>query len=669
MALLGRTPTRRPVEVCEGVPALVAVLGEAGSIAYATSGFVDRFDVRDGILASFPDEVELIMTGQADHVPVSLDGVDASLDAVIDKQRRRLAVLMIAPDGGDPGSETVSPVFDEPLDDSPAILWLKDLDGRYLRVNQRYLDQIGTDAESVCGRTDPELTAAGSIEGLRLEDEDLATSQPLELEYLIGAFEERPALAALRFALRDADGQPTATCSVAAPLADAALARSECDRLMRLDRWRRLDASAIRQELLDEWDLTLSDGSWGPPLDRDERVAAALAERDEALAAATRLERELLDEREELSSLRASSEQAAERANDLDGAVAASEARAKELDGAVAAAETRANDLESAVAAADARASEMQDAVAAAETRANDLESAVAAADARVTDLQGAVAAAEARAKELEHEAAAARSRAEELDGAVASAEARAKELDGAVAAAEARADELAQSLAREETQVNELRAELAAARAELEEHVLPADGARTEESAPADDDGPRWGTGAQHAFSAALASATEWRSVLEQAIGTLGTEGGWDATIAWCSERPSRSLRCGFIWRRDPTELTSFESRAWKCVVDPATAEFGRARNRTATTCLLDLQSAEDPLLRAAGQEGIGSAMLVPISDGGDMIAMLGLLARGTTMPNPDLLVSLDAIALQLVALARLLKFTDDRTWRIGRF
>ena len=126
--------------------------------------------------------------------------------------------------------------------------------------------------------------------------------------------------------------------------------------------------------------------------------------------------------------------------------------------------------------------------------------------------------------------------------------------------------------------------------------------------------------------------------------------------------------MRCGVLWMRDPAGLTSFEARAWKHVEDPSTAEFGRARNRMATTCLLDLQSAEDPLLRAAAAEGIGSAMLVPVSDGGDTIAMLELLSRGATAPNPELVVSLDAIALQLGALARLLKFTDDREWRLGR-
>src|SRR2546429_2855814 len=120
-------------------------------------------------------------------------GHEVDLVAVIDKHGRRRAVLRIptARDAAD--AEPVSPLREEPLDESPAIVWLKDLDGRYLRVNQRYLEQLGTDAEHVCGRTDAELTAAGSIEGLRLEETDTAGREPLELEYQIDAFEERPA--------------------------------------------------------------------------------------------------------------------------------------------------------------------------------------------------------------------------------------------------------------------------------------------------------------------------------------------------------------------------------------------------------------------------------------------------------------------------------------------
>ncbi|HEX4186600.1 MAG TPA: PAS domain-containing protein [Solirubrobacteraceae bacterium] len=536
------------------MPAAIAVLGEDGTVERATRAFVDRFDLRDGSLASCPDAVERITAGSADRLAARLDGLEADVVAVVDRDGRRLAVLTIPNEAAD--LEPLSPVLEEPLEESPAIVWLKDLDGRYLRMNSRYAEQLKTDAESVRGRTDAELGAAGSIEGLRLEESDNAAGRELlELEYRIGAFQERPAFAVLRFALRDGEGQPTATCSVAAPVAEEWLARSECERLMRIDRWGRLDAFAIRQELLDQWGLTLADGSAGPPLDRDERVAAVLVERDEALATAARLEEELSSEREQLDSLRVESERAARRAD----------------------------------------------------------------------------------------------------------------ELDGVVAGEQERSDELEHSLARAATRVSELEAELAAVRAELEENLERAEAIEAGASEP-EIDGLEWTASAQRALSAALVGVTEWRSVLHRAVGALGSEGGWDATFAWCRDDPPGSMICGAIWMSEPAALATLETRTLKHRRDASTAEFGRARNRMAATCLLELQSAEDPLLRAATAEGMGSALLVPIRDGDETIAMLELLSQTATAPNAELMVSLEAIALQLGAIAQLLKFTDSRSWRMGR-
>ena len=555
VGISSRLAVKSDVEIADGVPGMLAVLGEGGSVQRASTAFIERFEIRHGSLSPAPAELELITSGQADQLTAQLDGLEADLLAVLDGDGRRLAVLTIARTHAEDGDEQPSPLLEEPLDESPAIIWLKDLDGRYLRVNRRYEKQLDTTAEQVCGRTDAELTAAGSMEGMRLEEEDVAGREPLELEYLIGAFEERPAFAALRFALRDSDGQPTATCSVAAPISEANLARSECERLMRIDRWGRLDAFAIRQELLDEWGLTPADGTSGPPLDRDDRVAAALLERDEALAAASRLEQELAGEREQLDALRAESERARLRAAELDGAVAAQHARSEELE----------------------------------------------------------------------------------------------------------------QSLDRSKSRVSELEAELSTVREELEEHLQPAP-APEAGAAAAQDDGLRWGTDAQRALTAALMGLTEWRSVLNSAVGVLGAEGGWDATIAWCAEKPHGSMRCGASWMRDPAALARLNTRTWKQVEDAASAEFGRARKRMASTCLLDLQSAEAPSLRDAAAEGMGSALLVPVRDGDETIAMLELLSRKATAPDPELMVSLEAIALQLGATAHLLRLADVPRWRTGR-
>ncbi len=543
------------VAVSEGVPAAVAVLAESGAVERATSAFVERFEVRDGSLTDCPDEVGLIAAGETDHASVMLDGVEGDVVAVVDVHGRRTAVLTIPIARGLEDLEPTAQVLEEPVDESPAIVWLKDLDGRYLHVNSRYIEQLGTETELVYGHTDAELTASSSIEGLRLEETDTAGQEPLELEYMIGAFEERPAFAALRFALRDADGRPTAICGVAAPLSEASLARSECERLMRIDRWRRLDALAIRQDLLDEWGLTLADGSSGPPLDRDDRVAAVLAERDQALASAARLERELAGEREQLDELRAESHRATRRTEELDGTVAAEQARASELE----------------------------------------------------------------------------------------------------------------QSLARSEGRVGELETELTAARTALEERVQQAQELEADETAP-DNEDVHWSTASQRAFSAALGGLTEWRSVLEHAAETLGAEGGWNAAVAWCRDEPRWSMRCGAIWMREPEDLAAFENRTWHHRKDASTGEFGRARSRMATACVLDLRSAEDPLLRAAAEDGMGSALLVPINDGAETIAMLELLSRSTTAPNAELMVSLEAVALQLGVIAQLMKLADVPRWRLGR-
>jgi PAS domain-containing protein len=547
-----RTGERVDFAVSEGVPAAIAVLSADGAVERATSAFLERFELRDGTFDACREEVERIAGSEAEHMAVSLDGVQAELLSAVDADGRRVAVLTVLDTDGEP----VGPLLEAPLDDSPAIVWFKDLDGRYLRVSSRYLEQLDTDAESVVGRTDAELTAAGSIEGLRLEEEDTAAGRELlELEYRIGAFEERPAFAVLRFALRDRDGQPTATCSVAAPVTEESVARTECERLMRIDRWARLDVSAIRQECLNEWGLTLADGRAGPPLDRDDRVAAALLERDEALAVAAQLEHELAKERDRAESVRTESERAGRRTDELADAFAAEQARSGELE----------------------------------------------------------------------------------------------------------------QSLARAEARMGELEADLEGVRAQLEEQAATADALEAAAGAP-DSSRLSWSAGSQRAFSAMLAGLTEWRAVLKSAAGLIGSEGGWDASIAWCPDKPRGSMACASVWIREGAGLGTFETRTWQHRADASSAEFGRVRNRMAATCLLDLESAEDPLLRAAGAAGMGTAVLLPIGDGAETIAMVELLSRTTTAPNAELMVALDAIALQLGAVAQLLKLSDVPRWRVGR-
>jgi hypothetical protein len=72
--------------------------------------------------------------------------------------------------------------------------------------------------------------------------------------------------------------------------------------------------------------------------------------------------------------------------------------------------------------------------------------------------------------------------------------------------------------------------------------------------------------------------------------------------------------------------------------------------------------------LLKAAAEEGMGSAVFVPVSDGTQLVAMLQLLSRHADPPPAELMVSLESIGLQLAAIARLLTTASTPQWRVGR-
>ncbi len=71
---------------------------------------------------------------------------------------------------------------------------------------------------------------------------------------------------------------------------------------------------------------------------------------------------------------------------------------------------------------------------------------------------------------------------------------------------------------------------------------------------------------------------------------------------------------------------------------------------------------------MKAAAAEGIASAVLVPLSDGTKLIGMVQLLSTQASAPAPELMLSLEGIALQLSATARLLASAGTPQWRVGR-
>ena len=591
-------------------PAL-ALIGAGGEIEQTTAGFRRRYE-RQAELCKRSPQLERVLIGQADRAVVSLDGVSAEIEAVTDAAGVRHALLTLA--GADPSGagEEANALLTEPLDDSPAAVWLKDLEGRYLRVNQPHTALLGTPAERLLGRTDAELAPRETVDGPRLREGGGLGTEPLQLEYSVPPFEHRPWLAALRFAVHDRAGRPIAVCGVAAPLEHAAMARAEASRLIDIERWSPLDAGAARDEVMTQWGVVAlpAGGVVAQPapggLARPEATALAADRRDAASQAA---QSELLRAREELAQVRAQAEQA----------LADVEASAREHRGRA----------EQAEAEAEARGH------AGAESARAEFEAALQAA---LAERDAALATNAELLRELEEE----RQALAALRRASDSAAAHAAELASAVQRERSRTDELVQALAP------------GAARQEpVEDPGADPSGAQSSPAVPAPPNpetprpGPDWPASGQRELVSSLAAASGWRAGLEEALGMLGSAGGWDVVRAWVPDEPG-TLRCTAMWTAlgglsDGEPPAAGEPRA-----NPGSL-LAHAIHSPSVIWLTDIEATDDERLRASAAHGMSSVVLLPIRDGGAPIGMLELLTHTRIEPDPRLALALEAAALQL--------------------
>ncbi|HEY4823582.1 MAG TPA: PAS domain-containing protein, partial [Solirubrobacteraceae bacterium] len=401
------------------MPAL-ALLGEDGRLEQSTEPFRRWYKENEELCKQSP-EFGRVVDGQANAAVLKLDGLAVDIAAVSDRSGARHVLLTLPteelPSLGDAGGA----LLDGALDESPAIVWLKDLEGRYVRANSRFTTFLGTTEERLLGRTDAELPPAETVDGPRLEDREGDVEEPLQLEYFVGPYQGRDALVVLRFPVGDAKGVPTLVCGVAAPSAEANVARSEAARLLRIERWSRLDAESVRAEMLAEWGVlpdargraapttTAAEAASGAP-DREQQAAVAearaerataVAERDAALSANEELAGALEAARGRLSDLerriaagdmeRGDAEVAlAAQAADLDRALGRERERAEELERTLGLVRERLGDD------AEAARTEVKRARADADAARTELERARADAEAARADVEKARAEAEA---------------------------------------------------------------------------------------------------------------------------------------------------------------------------------------------------------------------------------------------------------------------------------
>jgi PAS domain-containing protein len=233
------------------MPAL-AVVGPDRRIVRSTETFREHYENAEKMCEKSP-ELDRVLTGHADVATLIVGDLSVEIEAVTDEAGHRQAMLILPSAQPAPATEAPVSALQAAAEESPALVWVKDLEGRYLFANQRFVGDLRTSQDRLVGKTDRQLRELETVDGPRLRYAEDGLKEPLQLEYTVPAIDRRPALAVFRFPIRDEHDQPVATCGVAAPVADVQVAQDEAVRLMQLERWNRLDPLAARAEVLEQW--------------------------------------------------------------------------------------------------------------------------------------------------------------------------------------------------------------------------------------------------------------------------------------------------------------------------------------------------------------------------------------------------------------------------------
>ena len=105
------------------------------------------------------------------------------------------------------------------LDNTSAVVYLKDINGRYLLVNRRFEEVFGVGKDRAIGRTDHELFPPATAETMRDADRAaLAAAEPLQIEEVRQQADGQRSYLSNRFKLYDAHGLPFAVGNVLADI-------------------------------------------------------------------------------------------------------------------------------------------------------------------------------------------------------------------------------------------------------------------------------------------------------------------------------------------------------------------------------------------------------------------------------------------------------------------
>jgi PAS domain S-box-containing protein len=107
------------------------------------------------------------------------------------------------------------------LDHSTAVIFVKDLEGRYLRINRLYETMYGVTEAEVKGKTNHDIHAKEVADVMLDNDREvIAANRPLQFEEQVDTADGRRQFISLKFPLYDDSGRPYGVCGIATDITE-----------------------------------------------------------------------------------------------------------------------------------------------------------------------------------------------------------------------------------------------------------------------------------------------------------------------------------------------------------------------------------------------------------------------------------------------------------------
>ncbi|MDI1447848.1 response regulator [Polyangium sp. 6x1] len=119
------------------------------------------------------------------------------------------------------------------VDNSTAVIYVKDLEGRYLMANRRHEELYHVSARSIIGKTDYDLFPAEHADAFRASDQQVAAAgKPLEKEEIVPLDDELHTYISIKCPLFDESGRVYAVCGVSTDITERTRTEAERERLL-----------------------------------------------------------------------------------------------------------------------------------------------------------------------------------------------------------------------------------------------------------------------------------------------------------------------------------------------------------------------------------------------------------------------------------------------------